>query len=215
MMKNDGYYADYNELDQNESNQTVMEGALVNTWTSWPNLLTLMRIVLIPIFVVVFYLPVTWAHAATAILFALASFTDWLDGYLARRLKQMSPFGAFLDPVADKLLVATSLLLLVGARDINYITLPAIVIVGREIVISALREWMAEVGSRASITVSYIGKVKTTVQMFALVLLLAFYPESSYWGMLGFVLLYVAAILTIWSMVIYIMIAWPQLVQKR
>lgn len=215
MMKNDGYYADYNELDQNESNQTVMEGALVNTWTSWPNLLTLMRIVLIPIFVIVFYLPVTWAHAATAILFALASFTDWLDGYLARRLKQMSPFGAFLDPVADKLLVATSLLLLVGTRDINYITLPAIVIVGREIVISALREWMAEVGSRASITVSYIGKVKTTVQMFALVLLLAFYPESSYWGMLGFFLLYVAAILTIWSMVIYIMIAWPQLVQKR
>jgi CDP-diacylglycerol--glycerol-3-phosphate 3-phosphatidyltransferase len=127
----------------------------------------------------------------------------------------MSPFGAFLDPVADKLLVATSLLLLVGARDINYITLPAIVIVGREIVISALREWMAEVGSRASITVSYIGKVKTTVQMLALMLLLAFNPESSYWGMLGFVLLYVAAILTIWSMVIYIMIAWPQLVQKR
>jgi len=214
MMKNNGYCAEYGGLSQNESDQTVIEGSSVSTLTSLPNLLTLMRIVLIPVFVIVFYLPVTWAHAATALIFALASFTDWLDGYLARRLKQMSPFGAFLDPVADKLLVATSLLLLVGARDINYITLPAIVIVGREIVISALREWMAEVGSRASITVSYIGKVKTTVQMFALMLLLAFYPESSYWGILGFVLLYVAAILTIWSMVIYIMIAWPQLVQK-
>lgn len=215
MMKNNGYFDECSELDYDKSNQTGIEGDQVNIWTSLPNLLTLMRIILIPIFVIVFYLPVAWAHAATAILFALASFTDWLDGYLARRLKQMSPFGAFLDPVADKLLVATSLLLLVGARDINYITLPAIVIVGREIVISALREWMAEVGSRASITVSYIGKVKTTVQMFALVLLLAFSPDSSYWGVLGFVLLYVAAILTIWSMVIYIMIAWPQLMQKK
>ena len=173
-----------------------------------------MRIVLIPVFVGIFYLPFEWAHAVSAIIFAAASFTDWLDGYMARRLKQMSPFGAFLDPVADKLLVATSLLLLVGAKDLNYITLPAIIIVGREIVISALREWMAEVGSRASVTVSYIGKVKTTVQMAALVLLLAFYPASSYWGVLGFILLYVAAILTIWSMVIYITIAWPQLTEK-
>ena len=187
----------------------------MNPVYSLPNLLTLMRIVLIPIFVVVFYFPFDWAHGAAAVIFALASFTDWLDGYLARRLKQMSPFGAFLDPVADKLLVATSLLLLVGAQEINYITLPAIVIVGREIVISALREWMAEVGSRASVTVSYISKVKTTVQMLALFLLLAFYPATSYWGVLGFILLYLAAILTIWSMVIYITIAWPQLTQKH
>lgn len=186
----------------------------MSTLTSLPNLLTLMRILLIPVFVGIFYLPFEWAHGVAAIIFAAASFTDWLDGYLARRLKQISPFGAFLDPVADKLLVATSLLLLVGAKDLNYITIPAIVIVGREIVISALREWMAEVGSRASITVSYIGKVKTTVQMAALVLLLAFYPATSYWGALGFVLLYVAAILTIWSMVIYITIAWPQLIEK-
>jgi CDP-diacylglycerol--glycerol-3-phosphate 3-phosphatidyltransferase len=186
----------------------------VNTLTSLPNLLTLLRIVLIPVFIVVFYLPFPGAHYAAAIIFATASFTDWLDGYLARKLKQMSPFGAFLDPVADKLLVATSLLLLVGAKDLDYITLPAIVIVGREIVISALREWMAEVGSRASVTVSYIGKVKTFVQMLALVLLVAFYPSTSYWGVLGFILLYVAAILTIWSMVIYIMIAWPQLTKK-
>lgn len=187
----------------------------MSTLTSLPNLFTLLRIVLIPVFIVVFYLPFPWAHGAAAIIFALASFTDWLDGYLARKLKQMSPFGAFLDPVADKLLVATSLLLLVGAKDLNYITLPAIVIVGREIVISALREWMAEIGSRASVTVSYVGKVKTALQMFAIVLLLAFYPATSYWGMLGFILLYVAAILTIWSMVIYIMIAWPQLTKKH
>jgi CDP-diacylglycerol--glycerol-3-phosphate 3-phosphatidyltransferase len=186
----------------------------VNPLTSLPNLLTLLRILLIPVFIVVFYVPFSWAHGAAAIIFALASFTDWLDGYLARKLKQISLFGAFLDPVADKLLVATSLLLLVGGRDIQYITLPAIIIVGREIVISALREWMAEVGSRASVTVSYIGKVKTTVQMIALLLLLAFYPSTSYWGVFGFILLYVSAILTIWSMVIYIMIAWPQLIKK-
>lgn len=186
----------------------------MTTFTSLPNLLTLLRMLLIPVFVGVFYLPFSWAHGAAAIIFALASFTDWLDGYLARRLKQMSPFGAFLDPVADKLLVATSLLLLVGAKDLNYITLPAIIIVGREIVISALREWMAEIGRRASVTVSYVGKVKTALQMSALVLLLAFYPATSYWGVLGFILLYIAAILTIWSMVVYIIIAWPQLTQK-
>jgi len=173
-----------------------------------------MRIILIPVFIIAFYLPFPWAHALAALIFALACFTDWLDGYLARKLMQMSPFGAFLDPVADKLLVACTLLLLVGARDINYITLPAIVIVGREIVISALREWMAEVGSRASVTVSYIGKVKTTVQMGALFLLIAFEPSLSWWGVLGFILLYVAAILTIWSMVIYLTIAWPELTKK-
>ncbi len=187
----------------------------MSTVTGLPNLLTLLRICLIPIFIGVFYLPFSWAHGAAAVIFALASFTDWLDGFLARKLQQISPFGAFLDPVADKLLVATSLLLLVGAKDLNYITLPAIVIVGREIVISALREWMAEIGRSASVTVSYIGKVKTCLQMFALVLLLAFYPATSYWGALGFVLLYVAAILTIWSMVIYILIAWPLLVKKQ
>lgn len=186
----------------------------MSTITSLPNLITLMRIVLIPIFIAVFYLPFSWAHAAAALIFALAGFTDWLDGYLARKLKQISPFGAFLDPVADKLLVASSLLLLVGAKEISYITLPAIVIVGREIVISALREWMAEVGSRASVAVGYIGKLKTAMQMMALILLLAVTPSMSYWGIFGFVLLYLAAILTIWSMVVYLMIAWPQLSKK-
>ncbi len=176
---------------------------------------TLMRIVLIPIFIGVFYLPWRYAQVTAALIFAIACFTDWLDGYLARRLKMMSHFGAFLDPVADKLLVSTSLLLLVGAKDINFITIPAIVIVGREIVISALREWMAEVGNRASVTVGYIGKIKTTVQMVALVLLLAFNPLFSWWGVLGFILLYVSAILTIWSMVIYLTIAWPELMKKN
>lgn len=170
---------------------------------------------LIPIFIGVFYLPFHGAQGVAAIIFALASFTDWLDGYLARKLKQMSPFGAFLDPVADKLLIASSLLLMVGAKDIDYITIPAIIIVGREIVISALREWMAEIGSRASVTVNNVGKIKTTVQMIALFLLLAFHPAYSWWGVLGFILLYVAAILTIWSMVIYLLIAWPLLIKKN
>ena len=183
----------------------------VSTLTSLPNLLTLMRIVLIPVLIVVFYLPLPGAHACAAVIFSLACVTDWLDGYLARKLKQISPFGAFLDPVADKLIVASTLLLLVGTKDINYIVLPAIVIVGREIVISALREWMAEVGSRASVAVGYIGKIKTAMQMIALILLIAFHPATSIWGIVGFILLYLAAILTIWSMVVYLMIAWPQL----
>jgi CDP-diacylglycerol---glycerol-3-phosphate 3-phosphatidyltransferase len=186
----------------------------VNSLTSLPNLFTLLRIVLIPIFIVAFYLPFTWAHGLAAAIFALASFTDWLDGFLARKLKQISPFGAFLDPVADKLLVACSLLLLVGAKNVEYITIPAIVIVGREIVISALREWMAEIGRRASVTVSYIGKIKTMLQMIALFLLIAFSPNESWWGVFGFLLLYLAAILTIWSMIVYISIAWPELMKK-
>lgn len=186
----------------------------MSTLTSLPNLLTLMRIVLIPVFIGVFYLPVAGAHIAAAVIFALACVTDWLDGYLARKLKQMSLFGAFLDPVADKLLVASTLLLLVGAKDINYIVLPAIVIVGREIVISALREWMAEVGSRTSVAVNYIGKIKTAFQMVALILLIASPSATSASGIVGFILLYMSAILTLWSMVVYIKIAWPQLSKK-
>lgn len=187
----------------------------MSTLISLPNMLTWLRITLIPVLVLIFYFPFSWAPWVAAWIFALASFTDWLDGYLARRLHQMSLFGAFLDPVADKLLVAVSLLLLVGVRHLNYITIPAIIIVGREIVISSLREWMAEMGSRASVTVSHIGKIKTAFQMTALFLLLAFNPTASWWGVLGFVLLYLAAILTIWSMVLYIMIAWPFLTRPR
>jgi CDP-diacylglycerol--glycerol-3-phosphate 3-phosphatidyltransferase len=186
----------------------------VSTITGLPNLLTLTRILLVPVLIVIFYLPFAEAHLVSAIIFALACLTDWLDGYLARKMGQISPFGAFLDPVADKLLVSSTLLLLVGTKGIDYIVLPAIVIVGREIVISALREWMAEVGSRASVAVGYVGKIKTAMQMLALILLIAFHPDTSVWGALGFILLYLAAILTIWSMVVYIMIAWPELAKK-
>lgn len=180
----------------------------------WPNFLTLLRILIIPIFIVIFFLPFVWAQYFAAFLFAIACLTDWLDGFLARKLEQISSFGAFFDPVADKLLVSVSLLLLVGSPHLHYITLPAIVIVGREIVISALREWMAEVGQRASIAVSYVGKVKTTLQMVAITLLLAFHQNSSWYGLLGTVLLYMAAILTIWSMMEYLKIAWPELTKK-
>ncbi len=178
---------------------------------SLPNLLTISRLLVIPIIIVVFYLPWHGAHYLATGLFILASVTDWLDGYLARRWGQVTLLGAFLDPVADKVLVATCLLLLVGAQDINYITIPSIVIVGREIVISALRELMAEWGKRASVAVGVLGKIKTCLQMTAIVLLLAFHPGSTWLGVLGVVCLYVAAILTIWSMVVYIKIAWYEL----
>lgn len=186
----------------------------MNAVTNLPNILTVARIILIPVFILIYYLPWEWAHGAAAIIFSVASFTDWLDGYLARKLQQMSPFGAFLDPVADKLLVACSLLILVGEQTIHYITLPAIVIVGREIVISALREWMAELGRRASVTVNYIGKIKTALQMLALFLLIAHRPGLDWLAMIGTVSLYLAAILTIWSMVIYFLIAWRELTKK-
>lgn len=178
-----------------------------------PNILTLSRIVIIPILIVVFYLPWHGAHILATGLFIVASITDGLDGYLARKWHQTSMLGAFLDPVADKVLVATCLLLLVGAKDINYITLPAIVIVGREIVISALREWMAEWGKRASVAVGVLGKVKTTLQMIAIILLLAFHPQQTWLGSLGVVMLYVAALMTIWSMVVYLKIAYEEMLK--
>lgn len=187
----------------------------MTTFVNLPNTLTLARIVLIPVFILVYYLPWGFAHAAAAVIFFVASFTDWLDGYLARKLKQMSPFGAFLDPVADKLLVASSLLMLVGEHEIHFITLPAIVIVGREIVISGLREWMAELGRRTSVAVNFVGKVKTVAQMAALFLLIAYRPGAdAFLEWLGVALLYLAAILTIWSMVIYFLIAWRELAKK-
>jgi len=188
---------------------------VMSTLKTLPNSLTLARVALIPVFIAVFYLPWSWGQGVAAAIFMIASITDWLDGYFARKLKQISSFGAFLDPVADKLLVASSLLLLVSAGDRGYITNPAIIIVGREIIISALREWMAEVGSRASIAVSYVGKIKTAMQMTAIVLLLAFQPANSWLGVLGVILLYVAAILTIWSMVAYLIVAWAELTKKE
>ena len=186
----------------------------MSPFVNLPNALTLARLILIPVFIVVYYFPLPWAHGAAAVIFAVASLTDWLDGYLARKWQQMSTFGAFLDPVADKLLVASSLLILVGEKNIHFITLPAIIIVGREIIISALREWMAELGRRASIAVSYVAKVKTALQMIAIVLLLAFSPGAWWLSLLGVMLLYVAAFLTLWSMGIYFLITWRELSKK-
>lgn len=177
-----------------------------------PTILTLLRIVLIPFFVVAFYLPMEWGRAAAALIFVLAALTDWLDGYLARKWNQTSPFGAFLDPVADKLMVAAALVLLVSDMPNLLVAIPAIVIIGREIAISALREWMAEMGSRTNVAVSMIGKIKTTVQMMAILLLLYREPVAEFpTSVVGMVLLYVAMLLTLWSMVIYLRAAWPVL----
>lgn len=181
-----------------------------------PNLLTLLRIALIPIFVLSFYLPFAWENILTTLIFGLAAITDWLDGFLARRLNAMSAFGAFLDPVADKLMVAAALVLLVERNPTTYhgifMALPAVIIIGREITISALREWMAELGAKGKVAVNYIGKIKTTAQMTALFLLLYRKPllfvDTAEWG---FWLLYIAAALTLWSMFIYLMAAWPVL----
>ena len=175
-----------------------------------PNALTIMRIMLIPVLMVVFYVPFKNHLLVAAGIFALAAITDWFDGYLARRLGQMTAFGAFLDPVADKLMVSIALVLLVERHDTLLFTLAACVIIGREIVISALREWMAELGKRTSVAVSYVGKVKTTFQMIAIVGLLAIDPntDESWLLALSYLMLYSAAVLTLWTMVIYLRAAW-------
>jgi CDP-diacylglycerol--glycerol-3-phosphate 3-phosphatidyltransferase len=187
-----------------------------------PNILTLIRMILIPVLVVVYYLPVPWSHYAATGLFVLAGLTDWLDGYLARKLGQHSPFGAFLDPVADKLMVTTVLVLLVSDSDLQsqvissiLFTVVAAVIVGREIAVSALREWMAELGKRKSVAVSIIGKLKTFAQMVSIALLLYKVPvwEVSA-ARTGEILFYVAGGLTIWSMFAYLKAAWPSLVDN-
>jgi CDP-diacylglycerol--glycerol-3-phosphate 3-phosphatidyltransferase len=164
-----------------------------------PNLITVLRVLLIPIFILLFYLPYHWSYLASASVFAFAAATDWLDGYLARRLEQSTPFGAFLDPVADKLMVAVALVLLVQEHGNLWLTLPAAVIIGREIVVSALREWMAELGARAHVAVSN------------LVILLANPSDFSFWVLMGYALLLVSAGLTLWSMVQYLRAAWPHL----
>jgi CDP-diacylglycerol--glycerol-3-phosphate 3-phosphatidyltransferase/cardiolipin synthase len=181
-----------------------------------PNLLTLLRIGLIPVFVVVFYLHVPWARPMAAVVFTIAAVTDWLDGHLARRWEQTSPLGAFLDPVADKLMVAVALVFLVQVDPRPVLALAAAVIIGREITVSALREWMAEIGARSHVAVSGIGKVKTAAQMIAIILLILRGPLL---GVpiynLGLVLLYVAAVLTLWSMFLYLRAAWPSLSAQR
>ncbi|TSA10184.1 MAG: CDP-diacylglycerol--glycerol-3-phosphate 3-phosphatidyltransferase [Betaproteobacteria bacterium] len=182
-----------------------------------PNALTWMRIVMIPLFVGVFYFPPNWLtlteqNLVATVLFTVAALTDLLDGYLARKLNQVSAFGAFLDPVADKLMVAAALIVLVDLNRINAVI--AVIIIGREITISALREWMAHLGAAKSVAVSLLGKIKTVSQMVAIPMLLyheplgAFQPQK--WGT-GLILL--AAALTLWSMFYYLKMALPTVIK--
>lgn len=184
-----------------------------------PILLTWLRVALIPLVVGVFYLPNTWLSPfdkgiASTVVFIVAATTDWFDGFLARRWNQTSAFGAFLDPVADKLMVAGALLVLVEFGRVNAVI--AFIIIGREIAISALREWMAQLGASKSVAVSSLGKIKTTAQMVAIPMLL-FYDDlfgvidTRVWGQW---LLGIAAILTVWSMFYYLRRAWP-LIKER
>lgn len=167
-----------------------------------PILLTYFRIVLIPVFVLTFYLPFPWTPTITAGIFVVAAVTDWFDGFLARRWNQSTPFGAFLDPVADKVMVCVSLVLLAEYYHTWWISLPIATIIGREIIISSLREWMAEMGKRGVVAVSWIGKVKTTAQMTAIAWLL--WHPNKWIEYAGFVLLYIATVLTFWSMFQYL-----------
>jgi cardiolipin synthase len=190
---------------------------------NFPIFLTWLRIVLIPLVVGVFYLPdmmMSLAHRnlAAATIFILAALTDWFDGYLARKWNQTSAFGAFLDPVADKLMVTAALLVLVQLTRLD--SAIALVIVGREIAISALREWMAQIGASKSVAVNSLGKLKTTCQMIAIPMLLLYGPvpiapgvviDTRVWGLW---LILLAAFLTIWSMLYYMKLAWPQIRER-
>jgi cardiolipin synthase len=182
-------------------------------WTI-PTLMTLARIAAIPLIVGLFYLPIETAERNlwATVMFVVFALTDWLDGYLARKLNQSSAFGAFLDPVADKFLVCACLLVLVqlGRADV----LVALIIIGREIAISALREWMAQIGASRSVAVHVLGKLKTTVQMVAIPFLLY---DDQLFGVIdtalwGTVLIWIAGVLTVWSMVYYLQKAWPDIV---
>lgn len=183
-----------------------------------PIALTWLRIVLIPLILFLYYLPESWLAENTrdtiaAWVFIIAALTDWFDGWLARKWNQTSAFGAFLDPVADKLMVSVALLLLLSIGRVDSII--AFIIIGREITISALREWMAQIGASASVAVSWLGKFKTAAQMVAIPCLLYYqdiYGVSTKW--VGAVLLIVAAILTVWSMCYYLQKAWPEIVRR-
>ena len=184
-----------------------------------PILLTWLRIILIPLMIAVYYVPDSWFQSAgrdlaATVVFVVAAVTDWLDGYLARRWQQTSAFGAFLDPVADKLMVAAALIVLVQLGRLDAIL--ATIIIGREITISALREWMAQIGAHRSVAVSMIGKIKTSAQMIAIPLLLYQAPVSGFdVFQAGIWLIYVAAVLTLWSMGYYMRMAWPHLMEAE
>ena len=178
-----------------------------------PNILTIGRILAVPLVVVLFYWTSNpWADPLAAFVFIMAAITDWIDGYLARRLGVTTPLGAFLDPVADKLIVATALVLLVSKDPHWVIVISAMIIIGREITVSALREWMAQLGARAKVAVSSLGKWKTIVQMVGLCFMVY---RNDLFGLpiyrMGVALLVVAAVLTLWSMVSYMRAAWPEL----
>jgi CDP-diacylglycerol--glycerol-3-phosphate 3-phosphatidyltransferase len=200
-----------------------------------PNILTLARIALIPFFVIAFYLPWAYGHLLAAIIFIVAALTDWFDGYLARHFQVTSALGAFLDPVADKLLVSTALVLL-AASNLEYLSIPAVIIIGREIAISALREWMTELGKRKSVAVNIVGKIKTIIQMIAIVMLVLIVQDANglYWLsslspwlaffiepliplviLLAYLLIYLATLLTLWTMVIYGLTAWRAIYPKQ
>ena len=183
-----------------------------------PTILTLLRIALVPVLVLFFYLPVEWSNLACVIIFVTAAITDIADGYIARKTGQISRFGAFLDPVADKIMVTTALVLLVQRQETHQavFAIAAAIIVGREITISALREWMSEIGESALVSVSWVGKTKTVFQMTAIGFLLyhediGFIPVA----LVGELLLYTAAALTLWSMWTYLKSAWPAISNSR
>ena len=177
---------------------------------NWANLITYFRMLLIPMVVLSYYSELQYANMMAAMLFSLASLSDWLDGYLARRLNQTSEFGAFLDPVADKLLVVTVLIMLVG--ELNPLLAPTIVIIAREVLISALREWMATRGHREAVAVAFSGKLKTTFQMIAIVALILVTESSPDWLLMtGFVMIYIAALLSLHSALYYFKAARPYL----
>lgn len=168
--------------------------------------------VLIPAIVLAYYFPSKYGHLVATIIFIVAAITDFIDGYLARSWNQITKLGAFLDPVADKLVIVVALVLVVGQFGKAFLTIPAAIIVCREIVVSALREWMAEIGKRTSVAVGFVGKIKTTMQMLALIFLIMCRRQSPGWlKYAGVGLLYVAAVLTLWSMYMYLKAAWPDL----
>ncbi|MXP56148.1 CDP-diacylglycerol--glycerol-3-phosphate 3-phosphatidyltransferase [Pantoea sp. Mhis] len=171
-----------------------------------PIFLTLFRVILIPCFILTFYLPFHYSSSITTLIFLIAAITDWCDGFLARRWKQTTRFGAFLDPVADKIMICSLLILLTEYFHSWLITLPSVIIIAREIIISALREWMAEIGKRNNIAVSLIGKIKTMIQMLSLIALL-WHPDTII-VYIGIISLYIATFLTFWSMFQYIIAAY-------
>jgi CDP-diacylglycerol--glycerol-3-phosphate 3-phosphatidyltransferase len=183
------------------------------------NLLTSFRILCIPLLVFFFYLPVEWGQTTAAIIFAIVGWTDWFDGWVARTFDMQSRLGEFLDPVADKLMVAASLVLLVEQHATFWIAVPALVIISREITVSALREWMSEYGKRSAVKVVNIAKFKTLMQLSAIFFLLLAGKEEtmtrifdhSWLYIWGYIFLYVAVGLTLWSMVIYLQATWPLL----